>query len=69
MLANGREPKSCLGQLFNFKLGSFAVWEDVRDANARPHLKLKTQPRFHPARLSLSMFAVRARLECSCISY
>jgi hypothetical protein len=22
--ANGREPKSCLGQVFNFKLGRFA---------------------------------------------
>ncbi len=24
--ANGREPKSCLGQVFNFKLGHFVMY-------------------------------------------
>ncbi len=24
MISNGREPKSCLGQVFNFKLGCLA---------------------------------------------
>ncbi len=53
--ANRREPKTGLGQVFNFKLGCF---DDVRlliYADARPHLKLKTQPRFSPVSLSFSM--------------
>jgi hypothetical protein len=41
--ANGREPKSCLGRVFNFKLDSFA---DTKDACG--YLKLKTRPRFCP---------------------
>ena len=27
--ANGREPKSCLGQVFNFKLGHFVMYAMV----------------------------------------
>ncbi len=53
--ANGRESKTSLGQVFNFELGCF---DDVRlliYVDARPHLKLKTQPRFSPVSLSFSM--------------
>ena len=31
--ANGREPKSCFGQVFNFKLDSFALLKEVHGAN------------------------------------
>jgi hypothetical protein len=41
--ASGRVPKSCLGWVFHFKLGSFSVTKEVDGANARPCLKLKTQ--------------------------
>jgi hypothetical protein len=49
MKANGREPKSCLGRVFNFKLGLI---------HARLSLELKTRPRFRPVSLSLSMASV-----------
>jgi hypothetical protein len=52
--ANGRESKSCLVQVFNFKLGCF-----VMCTTAQPiqwlSLELKTRPRFHPLGLGLSM--------------
>ncbi len=38
--ANWREPKSCLGRVFNFKLDSFASYQ-----HKRPLLELKTRPR------------------------
>jgi hypothetical protein len=47
-------PKSCLGQVFNFKLDSFADMNELYGANAKPYLKLKLGPRFCPASLSLS---------------
>ncbi len=40
--ANGREPKSCLGQVFRFKLVRFAVVKEVRNVNMHQCLKLKT---------------------------
>ncbi len=46
--ANGREPKSCLGQVFNYKLGCFDGMHILICADARPHLELKTRPRFCP---------------------
>ncbi len=50
--ANRREPKSCLGWVFSFKLGcSCYEW----NTQARSYLKLKTQPRFHPFNLNLSV--------------
>jgi hypothetical protein len=43
----GRQPKSCLGRVFHFKLASFVVMNKVNDTNERPCLKLKNQQRFH----------------------
>ncbi len=40
--ANGREPKSCLGQIFNFKLGHFVIHAIARHVQACPSLQLKT---------------------------
>jgi hypothetical protein len=45
-ISNG---KSCLGQVFNFKLGSFASKQHKRVVNMQPLLKLKNLPRFSPA--------------------
>jgi hypothetical protein len=42
--ASGSEPKSCLGRVFNCKLGSLAKCT----ACLQPLLELKTQPRFGP---------------------
>jgi hypothetical protein len=42
--ANGREPKSSMGQVVNFKLGSFYVIKEMHRLNTRPCLKKKTQP-------------------------
>ncbi len=46
--SNGREPKSCLGRVFNFKLGRFAMLAVAWRMQAHPCLELKTRPRFHP---------------------
>ncbi len=54
--ANRREPKSCLGWVFNFKLGCFVMYAIPWDIQARLSLELKTRPRFCPASFSLSMF-------------
>jgi hypothetical protein len=53
--ANGREPKTGLGRVFNFKLGCLDDVRVVIYADARQHLQLKTRPRFSPVSLSLSM--------------
>ncbi len=54
-ITNGREPRSCLGRVFNCKLGSFT--DDLKNVAACkwPVLKLKIQPRFLPVSWSLSM--------------
>ena len=54
-MSNGREPKSCLGQVFNFKLGCFVMCTIAWSTQAQPSLMLKTQPRFCPVSLTLSM--------------
>jgi hypothetical protein len=46
--AKGREPKTCLGRVFNYKLGSYDYVHVLTYVDARPHLWLKTQPWFHP---------------------
>ncbi len=46
--ANGREPKTYLGRVFNYKLGRFNDVNVFVYVDARPHLQLKTQPRFSP---------------------
>jgi hypothetical protein len=43
--ANRREPKSCLRQVFNFKLGRFVVSVTVWHTLTHPHLELKTRLR------------------------
>ncbi len=53
--ANGREPKSCLCQVFNFKLGCFVMYATARHIQPRPSLELKTRPRFRPVSSSLSL--------------
>ncbi len=55
MKADVTEPKSCFGQVFKFKLGSFSVIKEVHGAKAHPCPKLKTRPRFCPPSLGLSM--------------
>jgi hypothetical protein len=47
--AYGREPKSCLGRVFDFKLSSFVVLLEVLVVHKHPNLMLKTRPRFCPA--------------------
>jgi hypothetical protein len=39
--ANGRESKSCLGQVFNFKVVCFVISVIVWHTQARPRLELK----------------------------
>ncbi len=58
--ANGSETKSCLGRVFNFKLGHFVMCTKAWPIQAGPSLELKTQPRFRPVSLSLSMLPPRA---------
>jgi hypothetical protein len=43
--ANGREPKSCLGWVFNFKLGCFSLCTIAQIIQARPILEYGTFPR------------------------
>ncbi len=38
---NGREPKSCLGRVLNFKLGGFVGMLLLHVLHKRPHLELK----------------------------
>ncbi len=56
---NGREPKSCLGQVFNFKLGCLVMCTIAWPIQAWPSLELKTRLRFRPISLSLSMSKVK----------
>jgi hypothetical protein len=44
--SNERELRSCLGQVFNFKLGSFVLKQGNCIAPTQSLLELKTQPRF-----------------------
>jgi hypothetical protein len=53
--AKGREPKTGLDRVFNIKLGCFDDVCVLIYADARPHLYLKTRPRFSPVSFSLSM--------------
>ncbi len=50
--ANGSEPKSCLGRVFNFKLGHFVMCTKAWPIQAGPSPELKTWPRFRPVSLS-----------------
>ncbi len=59
--ANGREPKSCLGRVFNFKFGCFVMCTVACPIQARPSLELKTRPRFRPVSLSLTMTTIKVQ--------
>jgi hypothetical protein len=51
-----REPKSCLGRVFNSKLGCItALLSKCSARMPQPLLELKTRPRARPVSLSLSM--------------
>jgi hypothetical protein len=43
-ITDGREPRSCLGQVFNSKLGYIATLGSKCMVHMQPLLKLKTQP-------------------------
>ncbi len=51
-----------MGRVFNFKLGCFDDEYLLIYMDARPHLYLKTRPRFSPVSLSLSMVPVLVEL-------
>jgi len=53
--ANGREPTTCLGRVFNYKLGCFESVHAFTYVDTHPHLELKTRPRFSPVSLCLSL--------------
>ncbi len=57
-ISNGREPRSCLGRVFNIKLGSFVSKQLNWVAHTQPLLELKTRPRFRPDSWSLSVAQV-----------
>jgi hypothetical protein len=46
--ANGRDPQSCLGRVFNFKFGRSSVMKEVHGANVRTCLMLKHGRAFVP---------------------
>ncbi len=46
--ANGREPKNCLGRIFNFNLGCFVMRTIAWPIQVQPSLERKTRPRFCP---------------------
>jgi hypothetical protein len=54
-ITNGREPKSCLGRVFNSKLGCIATPGSKYMVCMQPLLKLKTRPKARPVSKSLSM--------------
>ncbi len=56
--SNRREPKSCLGRVFNFKIGCFGDVNVLSCVEACRHLELKTWPRFCPVDLSLPRYCV-----------
>jgi hypothetical protein len=65
--ANRREPKTSLGRVFNYKFGCFGDVHGLIYVDTRPHLTLKTRPRFRPVSLSLSMDQVVIERERGCV--
>jgi hypothetical protein len=53
--ANGREPKSCMGGVFHFKLGCLDMCTIAWPVQVQTSLEWKTRPKFCPVSLSLSM--------------
>jgi hypothetical protein len=60
-MSNGREPKSCLGQIFNFKLDRFASEQHRGMTYTWPLSELKTRPRFYPVSWSFSHLIYKAQ--------
>ncbi len=58
VITNWRKPKSCLGRVFNSKLGRIATLGSKCMVCMQPLLKLKTRPRAHPVSQSWSMVLV-----------
>ncbi len=48
VITNGREPRSCLGRVFNSKLGCIGTLGSKCTVSKQPLLKLKTRPRARP---------------------
>ena len=48
-ITNGREPRSCLGRVFNSKLGHSATLVNKCMVCMQPLLKLKTRPKDRPS--------------------
>ncbi len=61
---NGREPKSCFGLVFNFKLGYFCYAFIAKHRQVCQHLKLNTLTKFCTVNLNLSMAKVSPKLSC-----
>jgi hypothetical protein len=59
-ITNGREPRSCLGRVFNSKLGCIATVGSNCMVCMQPLLKLKTWPKACPVSYSLSMDTIIA---------
>jgi len=59
-ITNGREPRSCLGRVFNSKLGRIATLSSKCMVCIQPLLKLKTRPRARPVSQSLSKHLLRS---------
>ncbi len=47
-ITNGRKPRSCLGRVFNSKLGCIATLGSKCMVCMQPFLKLKTRPKVRP---------------------
>ncbi len=59
--AKGRSSKSCLSQVFNFKLSCFAVVKESFNVRTRPHLKLINRPKFCPPVWSFSLVVLNLK--------
>jgi hypothetical protein len=53
-----KEPKSCLGRVFNYKLVCFVDKHVLKCVSASPYLELKTRLRFCPPSLCLCMVLI-----------
>jgi len=61
-ISNGREPKSCLGQDFNSKLGCIGIFHGKFMTQKLSLLELKTRSRFRPVTQSLEQHEPQNRM-------
>jgi hypothetical protein len=52
-----REPNSCLGRVFNFKLACFASYQQKWTVLVQPFLEMKTWPRVCPVNFLVLNYA------------